>query len=80
MERVTLDRLTKRAARSQDVFLAHDLVEGARPDAVGEGGACTRRACGDALKYAIITPREAIPEETRRRLFAILGRYLGASA
>jgi 5'-methylthioadenosine phosphorylase len=37
-------------------------------------------ACGDALKYAIITPREAIPEETRRRLSAILGRYLDASA
>lgn len=41
-----------------------------------EGGC----GCGDALKYAIITPREAIPEETRRRLSALLGRYLDAPA
>ena len=32
--------------------------------------------CGDALKYAIITPREAISTEARSRLSAILGRYL----
>jgi 5'-methylthioadenosine phosphorylase len=35
-----------------------------------------RCGCADALQYAIITPIEAIPEETRRRLQPILGRYL----
>ena len=34
-------------------------------------------ACGEALRQAIITPREAIPPETRRRLGPILARYLG---
>jgi 5'-methylthioadenosine phosphorylase len=37
-------------------------------------------SCGEALRYAIITPREAIPVETRRRLAAILERHLGEVA
>jgi 5'-methylthioadenosine phosphorylase len=37
------------------------------------GGGCS---CADALRDAIITPREAIPEAARRRLRPILGRYL----
>ena len=38
-----------------------------------------RRSCGcaDALRHAVITPRDAIPAETRERLRPILGRYLG---
>ncbi len=36
------------------------------------------RACGcrDAMRFAIITDREAIPETARRRLRPIVGRYL----
>ena len=54
-----------------------DLAKRVLRDAVAsmptDRGAC---GCGDALKYAIITPREAIPSEVRTRLSAILGRYL----
>lgn len=32
--------------------------------------------CGDALKYAIITPLDAVPGAARQRLEAILARYL----
>ena len=32
--------------------------------------------CGEALKSAIITPKEAVPPETRERLRLIVGRYL----
>jgi 5'-methylthioadenosine phosphorylase len=33
-------------------------------------------ACGDALKNAIITQTDAIPEEAKKRLTDIIGRYL----
>jgi 5'-methylthioadenosine phosphorylase len=54
-----------------------DLAKRVLRDAVASMPA-DRSGCGcrDALKYAIITPREAIPTETRSRLSAILGRYL----
>ncbi len=32
--------------------------------------------CGDALKYAILTDRKAIPDETRQRLSLLLEKYL----
>jgi 5'-methylthioadenosine phosphorylase len=32
--------------------------------------------CGDALKYAILTDRKLIPAAARRRLAAILGKYI----
>jgi 5'-methylthioadenosine phosphorylase len=37
-----------------------------------------KRSCGcaDALRHAVITPRDAIPAEARERLRPILGRYL----
>lgn len=36
----------------------------------------TRRCqCGDALKYALITDKSVVPEETKRRLEHIVGRY-----
>ncbi len=37
-------------------------------------------ACGSALRDAIITSHDAIPEEARIRLSAIIGKYLRASA
>ncbi|QNI37597.1 S-methyl-5'-thioadenosine phosphorylase [Edaphobacter albus] len=33
-------------------------------------------ACGDALKYAILTDRKAIPAETKQRLDLLIGKYL----
>ena len=33
-------------------------------------------ACGDALKYAILTDRKLIPETTKAKLAPILGKYL----
>jgi 5'-methylthioadenosine phosphorylase len=41
-----------------------------RPGA--EAGGC---ACGDALRYALLTDRAAVPEATLGRLSAIVGRY-----
>ena len=38
----------------------------------GKGGC----GCGDALRYAIITDRKAIPAAARRRLALLIGRYL----
>jgi 5'-methylthioadenosine phosphorylase len=32
--------------------------------------------CGDALKYAILTDRKAIPAEARQRLAILLDKYL----
>ena len=41
------------------------------------GGGCR---CGDALRDAIITDPKAVPEELRRRLAPIVGRYLGETS
>jgi 5'-methylthioadenosine phosphorylase len=38
-------------------------------------GAKRECACGDALKYAIITNRAVVPEETKRTLAPIVGKY-----
>jgi 5'-methylthioadenosine phosphorylase len=32
--------------------------------------------CGETLKYALITDRSIVPEETKKRLDCIVGRYL----
>jgi 5'-methylthioadenosine phosphorylase len=32
--------------------------------------------CGDALKYAILTDRKAIPAATREKLAVLLDKYL----
>jgi 5'-methylthioadenosine phosphorylase len=37
-------------------------------------------ACGDALKTAIVTSLDIVPEETKERLRPILGKYLGVGA
>jgi 5'-methylthioadenosine phosphorylase len=34
--------------------------------------------CGDALKYAILTDRKAIPAETKQKLGLLLDKYLQA--
>jgi 5'-methylthioadenosine phosphorylase len=35
-----------------------------------------RCACGESLKYAIMTDRDLIPAQTRKDLEPILGKYL----
>jgi 5'-methylthioadenosine phosphorylase len=42
-------------------------------EAMGEPGECS---CKSALKNAIITDRKAVPEETRKKLEIIVGKYL----
>ncbi len=39
-----------------------------------EGSPCTR-GCADALQYAIMTDKTLIPEQTRKELEPIMGRY-----
>jgi len=34
-----------------------------------------RCACRDALRFAVLTRREDVPERTRRRLALLMGRY-----
>jgi 5'-methylthioadenosine phosphorylase len=36
--------------------------------------------CADALKYAILTDRKAIPTETRQKLSILLDKYLSQPA
>jgi 5'-methylthioadenosine phosphorylase len=34
--------------------------------------------CGSALKHALITNRDAVPDATRKRLELLVGKYLGS--
>ena len=45
--------------------------------AIGSLGADRACACGDALRDALLTARDAVPEATRRRLAPFLDRYWG---
>ena len=45
-------------------------------DAVGRVASDRRCGCRDAMRYGILTDRKAIPEDARRRLAPIAGRYL----
>jgi 5'-methylthioadenosine phosphorylase len=53
--------------------LAAEVVRDAVGAIDGERDACD---CAEALKHALITPGEAIPPETAKRLGPILGRYV----
>jgi len=60
-------------------FIKAENAAGARKtmrDAVGRLAADRRCGCRDAMRYGILTDRKAIPEEARRRLAPIAGRYL----
>jgi len=57
----------------QNVAMARNLIKYA-------AGALTlepRCACGESLKYAVMTDRDLIPTQTRKNLEPILGKYLG---
>ena len=56
----------------QNVAMARNIIK----HAVGALAAVPRCACGGALQFAIMTDHALIPEQTRRDLAPILGKYL----
>jgi 5'-methylthioadenosine phosphorylase len=56
----------------QNVATAKGIIK----TAVGRLGAARGCKCGEALKYAIMTRKDLIPEATRRKLEVIMGKYL----
>ncbi len=56
----------------QNVATARDIIRAAVRRLSGDRSC----ACGEALKYAIMTHRELIPEATRRKLAVLMGKYL----
>lgn len=56
----------------QNVAMARELIV----EAVRALSAVPRCACGESLKFAIMTDHSLIPEQTRKDLDVILGKYL----
>ena len=56
----------------QNVSMARNIIK----QAVNTLSAEARCECGEALKFAIMTDRALIPEQTRKDLAPILGKYL----
>jgi 5'-methylthioadenosine phosphorylase len=56
----------------QNVAMARNIIV----QAVRQLSAAPRCACGESLKFAIMTDRSMIPEQTRKDLDPILGKYL----
>lgn len=56
----------------QNVAMAKSIIRNVAGSPVGERNC----PCADALRYAIITERSVIPEETKRALDVIAGKYL----
>ncbi len=57
----------------QNVSMARNIIK----QAVGALSAEPHCECGESLKFAIMTDRSLIPEQTRTDLAPILGKYLG---
>ena len=56
----------------QNVAMAKNIIR----NAVAEIGGVRNCQCGSAMQYAVITDKSVIPEETKRKLEPIIGRYL----
>jgi len=56
----------------QNVEMARNIIRNVVKRLSGERGC----ACGEALKYAIMTHKEHIPEPTRQKLEVLMGKYL----
>lgn len=69
-EDVTVDQIV--AVMHQNATNAQKVVRAAVA-AMPQEKTC---ACGDALKYAILTDRKAIPAEAKQRLDLLIGKYL----
>jgi 5'-methylthioadenosine phosphorylase len=57
----------------QNVSMARNIIK----QAVCSLSTEPRCECGEALKFAIMTDHSLIPEQTRKDLDPILGKYLG---
>jgi 5'-methylthioadenosine phosphorylase len=68
---VTVDQVV--AVLHQNADNASKVVRAAVAAVHAQEKACS---CGDALKYAILTDRKAIPAETRQKLSILLDKYL----
>jgi 5'-methylthioadenosine phosphorylase len=68
---VTVDQIV--AVIHQNADNASRVVRAAVAVMSTAGKSC---ACGDALKYAILTDRTVIPAETRKKLAILLDKYL----
>ena len=60
----------------QNVNTARQIIKEAVLE-IAAGWQTTDCGCGEALKYAIMTTKELIPEQTRKDLEPLLGKYLG---
>jgi 5'-methylthioadenosine phosphorylase len=69
---VTVDQIV--AVMHQNADNASKVVRAAV--AAMSAGMTKGCACVDALKYAILTDRKAIPEETKQKLSLLIGKYL----
>ena len=69
-EPVTVDMVMK--TLHENVMLSKKLVQAA----VARLGAERKCSCGDALKYAIVTPASSIPKKVKQNLNPLIGRYL----
>ena len=56
----------------QNVSVARDIIK----ETVSSLAATPGCECGESLKFAIMTDRSLIPEQTRKDLEPILGKYL----
>ena len=56
----------------QNVAMAKNIIR----NAVSEIGRVRNCQCGSAMQYAVITDKSVIPEETKRKLEPIIGKYL----
>jgi 5'-methylthioadenosine phosphorylase len=56
----------------QNVAMARKIIR----EAIRKLGTERTCACGESLKFAIMTDRKLIPEATREKLDVIMGKYL----
>ncbi len=56
-----------------NVAMAREIITRAAPRASGAQCPC---GCAEAMRYAAVTERDAIPEETKEALSIIMGKYL----
>ena len=70
-ESVTVEMILETIRRN--VAMAREVIARTAPRASALGSGC---GCSEAMRYAAVTKREAVPERTRRDLSIILGRYL----
>ncbi len=59
----------------QNVSMARQIIKEAVSE-IAAGWQTSDCQCGEALKFAIMTAREQIPEQTRQDLAPLIGRYL----